>query len=55
MLNVSLFYFRMVVLNLGFALLSPEELLKSHAAHAMPKTSQGRISGAGGQVISIFF
>ena len=54
-LNVSLFHFRMVVLNLGFALLSPEELLKSPAAHATPKTSQGRISGAGAQVSVYFF
>ena len=53
-LNVSLFHFRMVALNLGFALLSPEELLKSPAPHATPKTSQGRISGAGAQV-SVFF
>ena len=54
-LNVSLFHFRMVALNLGFALLSPEEFLKSPAPHATPKTSQGRISGAGAQVSVFFF
>lgn len=47
-------HFRLVVLNLGFAVESPEELLKSPDAQAAPKTQSSQNLWGWGPGISIF-